>query len=244
MLKSFTMILFSLALLISFQASSNNDEKAVFQELVHAYTAVISQYADTMIVPPSLEASGYKKTDTTITLDYRLVPKGFQITGSKGTTQLTLDNEKQVFDGKMRKISPPDPKLLREAPDVKLVSFSSAAPAQTKNNQSSKVSEKLPSDAQVKLGAELYASKACIGCHTIDGTRMAGPTLKGLYKQMRVVNDGKKVQATDKYLREAIRNPNRLVNEGYPAGMMPAYGVNAISETELDAMVAFIKSLK
>ncbi len=244
MLKRPITIFFLFSLLVPYQASSSSDEKAVFQEMVRAYTMVVTQYADSLILAPTLEAAGYKKTDTTIKLEYRLIPPGFQITGSKGPTQFTLDNEKQVFDGKMRKISAPDPKALREAPDVKLISLNSAAPSQLNNARDTKASAKAPDDAQVKMGASLYQSKACIGCHSIDGTRMVGPTLKGVFNQMRVVDGGKKIQATEEYLREAIRDPNRVINESYPVGVMPPYGSKALSDTELDALIAFIKSLK
>ena len=32
-----------------------------------------------------------------------------------------------------------------------------------------------------ELGAQLYQQQACIGCHTLDGTEIIGPTFAGLY---------------------------------------------------------------
>jgi cytochrome c oxidase subunit 2 len=86
---------------------------------------------------------------------------------------------------------------------------------------------------------KLYNSKACIVCHSMDGSKTIGPTFKGLYGSEVTLDGGKKVIADEKYLRESILEPNAKVRKGYPA-VMPK---PSLSEEEVNALIALIKSL-
>ena len=95
----------------------------------------------------------------------------------------------------------------------------------------------------MRLGEQLSTSKGCIACHTIDGNALVGPTYKGLYGKIEsVVTNGETRQITvdDEYIIRSIREPNADVVEGFQPLMPP----QDLSETELAAMIAYIKSLK
>jgi len=95
--------------------------------------------------------------------------------------------------------------------------------------------------AAVKRGRELYTSLGCNGCHSLDGTPSAGPTWQGLWGRQEELQDGTTVTVDENYLRESIRQPNAKLVRGYDA-IMPAF--TQLSDEDVDALIAFIKSLK
>ncbi len=92
----------------------------------------------------------------------------------------------------------------------------------------------------VAVGKALYQSKVCFTCHSVDGTRMVGPSLKGLWGIEEKMADGTTVLVDDAYLRESMLQPMVKVVEGYPPAMPP----QMLTEDELVALVAYIESLK
>lgn len=93
-------------------------------------------------------------------------------------------------------------------------------------------------------GKSLYATKACIGCHSLDGARLVGPSFKGLFNSMQKLDDGKSVKADENFIRESIINSNATIIEGYPRpSLMPAYA-GQLSDDEIAALIEFIKSIK
>jgi len=93
-----------------------------------------------------------------------------------------------------------------------------------------------------ELGAKLYQSKACVTCHSIDGTARIGPSYKGLYGSMTELVSGEKVKVDDNYIREHILTPTKRPVKGYPP-VMPSYQ-GQLSETDINGLIEFIKSLK
>lgn len=101
-------------------------------------------------------------------------------------------------------------------------------------------------DAKLPLterGEKIYRGK-CIACHSVDGTKGAGPSWKGLWgAQGHKMEDGSTVNVDENYLRESILNPNVKVAQGYPKGVMPLFQ-GALKEDEVTALIEFIKTLK
>ncbi len=90
-------------------------------------------------------------------------------------------------------------------------------------------------------GASLYASKACITCHSIDGKAGTGPTFLGLYGNQVKYQDGSTATADENYLRACILTPNLKVLAGYQPVMPTFQGV--LDDRQVDALIAYIKSL-
>ncbi|WP_072715365.1 cytochrome c oxidase subunit II [Rhodothermus profundi] len=98
----------------------------------------------------------------------------------------------------------------------------------------------IPEDMPLaELGARLYREKACFSCHSIDGSRLVGPTFKGLFGSTRTFEDGSTAVADENYLREAILQPGARVVQGYPNVMPASYA--SLSEREVAALIEFIK---
>lgn len=95
-----------------------------------------------------------------------------------------------------------------------------------------------------ELGKKLFAGR-CTACHSIDGTKSVGPTLKGIFgHQESVVVNGadQTIDVDENYLRESILNPSAKLVKGYPNSMTPFQG--QLSEKEVAGLIAFIKSLQ
>lgn len=87
-------------------------------------------------------------------------------------------------------------------------------------------------------GRQLAQSKACAGCHTIDGSPAVGPTWKGLFGKQEDLEGGGTVQVDDAFLREFIRNPQSRDIKGFPNVMPPI----PLTDEELEALVDYIKA--
>jgi cytochrome c oxidase subunit 2 len=90
-------------------------------------------------------------------------------------------------------------------------------------------------------GKALVAQNGCAGCHSIDGTKLTGPTWRGLFGSQVTLSDGSTVSADEAYLRESVLNPNAKVVEGFPAGIMPKFN---LTDTQINAIVAYLETLK
>ncbi len=74
-------------------------------------------------------------------------------------------------------------------------------------------------------GKALLQKHGCLGCHSLDGTPMVGPTFQGIGgRQVIVVTNGEtRTLTSDRaYLEKSILEPNAEIVEGYPPAM-PAY---------------------
>lgn len=93
------------------------------------------------------------------------------------------------------------------------------------------------------LGIQLFREKGCQACHSIDGTPLVGPTVKGLFgKTVTVITDGKERQvvADETYLRKSLLEPNADVVKGFPP-IMPA---QKMTDEELTEIINYLKELK
>ena len=56
--------------------------------------------------------------------------------------------------------------------------------------------------------------------------------------------DGTKVVADEKYLSDSITNPNNQIVNGFEANVMPGTFGQTLDATQLQAILAYIESLK
>ena len=96
--------------------------------------------------------------------------------------------------------------------------------------------------SMVEQGKQLTQSKGCIACHSVDGSKVLGPTFKGLYGSTVELSDGKSVSADENYLRESIEKPQAKIVKGF-SPVMPTFQ-GQVSEIEMNALIAYIKSVK
>lgn len=91
-------------------------------------------------------------------------------------------------------------------------------------------------------GSQQFLKYQCINCHT-GAAGSQGPPLEGLYGSVVTLRGGEQTGADDAYLFESIRNPKAKVVEGWEP-IMPAYNETDATDEEVNALVAYIKSLR
>jgi len=99
----------------------------------------------------------------------------------------------------------------------------------------------------MQKGEELMAQNGGFACHSRDGSKIVGPSFKGLYSSKRSVfnenNELNEITADDNYIKESIYNPNAEVVQGFNKGIMQSYK-ETISEDDLKQIIDFLKTLK
>ncbi len=93
-----------------------------------------------------------------------------------------------------------------------------------------------------ELGKDLYSKNGCAACHSIDGNTGVGPTFKGLFGKKETLQDGSVIDVDENYIRESIIEPQAEAVQGF-APVMPSFK-GIVNDEEIDALIAYIKSLK
>lgn len=93
----------------------------------------------------------------------------------------------------------------------------------------------------VQAGQMLFNTRGCTQCHTVDGSRLVGPTLKNLYGEQVPLSDGSTVLADDNYIRESLYDPAAKIVAGYQP-QMPSYKAS-MKDRDVMAIVAYLRSL-
>jgi cytochrome c oxidase subunit II len=98
----------------------------------------------------------------------------------------------------------------------------------------------LASGSLASSGQNIFQQLACITCHRSD-TQGRGPNLVGLFGKPVQLEDGRTVIADENYIRESILNPSAKIVSGFKP-IMPVFQ-GLVSEEQLNALIAYIKSL-
>lgn len=93
--------------------------------------------------------------------------------------------------------------------------------------------------ASAGYGEQLYKAKGCNACHTIDGSKLVGPSFKGIYGKKESTSAGE-VDVDDAYLKESMMTPMAKIVTGYPPAMPPL----PLDEIEVKALSLYIATLK
>ena len=84
----------------------------------------------------------------------------------------------------------------------------------------------------------------CAACHSLDGTRLTGPSFAGLAGSSRQVRASiaapiEGVRADRAYLRQSILEPNARLVDGYAPDVMPPIG-GMLSAQQLDQLIEYL----
>jgi cytochrome c oxidase subunit 2 len=94
-------------------------------------------------------------------------------------------------------------------------------------------------------GAELIEEYGCVGCHSLDGSRLVGPSFKGIFgRKATVATDGqeREIVIDEAYLRRSMLEPNADVVAGYPDIMPSQEGL--VTEQEIEDIINYLKTLQ
>lgn len=104
--------------------------------------------------------------------------------------------------------------------------------------------ENAGANLSAKRGEMLVKTKGgCIACHSFDGSRLVGPTFKGIFGRKEiVVADGQEMEITidEEYIRKSMLDPTAQVVKGFPAVMPPV----TLTPEEIEDVISYLKELK
>jgi cytochrome c oxidase subunit 2 len=98
-------------------------------------------------------------------------------------------------------------------------------------------------DTPEARGEQLYQTQGCIGCHSLDGTIVVGPSWLKLFSRQEELDDGTSVIADEDYIRHSILYPGDQIVKGFQ-NLMPANYEEILSEDDIEDLIAFIKTIK
>jgi cytochrome c oxidase subunit II len=94
-------------------------------------------------------------------------------------------------------------------------------------------------------GRRIMQNIGCFACHSLDGTRLIGPTFAGLWGSEKTVITGgtrRQIIVDEEYIHRSIFDPNADLVEGYGRGLMLSYK-GMLSEEDVDNIIEYLKTL-
>jgi cytochrome c oxidase subunit 2 len=96
-------------------------------------------------------------------------------------------------------------------------------------------------------GLTVMKQNACLTCHSLDGSKLIGPTFRGIYGKTETVitetGEEKTITVDDDYLVRSIYEPNAEIVKGYNKGLMISYE-NTIDQESVNQIIDYIKNLE
>lgn len=99
------------------------------------------------------------------------------------------------------------------------------------------------SDDPVEHGKSLLTLNGCQSCHSVDGSKGIGPTLKGIWGHEVTLTNGSTVTVDENYIRESILDPQAKIVKGYELVPMTSF-MGILDDKEIDSIIEYIKTLK
>ncbi|MDP2114826.1 MAG: cytochrome c oxidase subunit II [Bacteroidota bacterium] len=101
-------------------------------------------------------------------------------------------------------------------------------------------------DSPAANGKRIMKNIGCFACHTVDGSKLIGPSFKGVYgHDVTVITGGKErvVTIDDEYIKRSIYDPNADVVKGFNKGLMMPYE-GQLSDEDIVQITEYLKTLK
>lgn len=101
-------------------------------------------------------------------------------------------------------------------------------------------------DSPTATGKRIMQNIGCFACHSLDGSKLVGPSFKGVWGAEHTVVTGKetrKVTVDEEYIKKSIYDPNADVVEGYMKGLMVSYQ-GQLSEDDIKSIIEYLKTVK
>jgi cytochrome c oxidase subunit 2 len=97
------------------------------------------------------------------------------------------------------------------------------------------------------VGLQVMKKNACMTCHSLDGSKIVGPSFKALMGRSENVADAggntTTITADENYIKNSIFQPDLQIVEGYKKGMMISYK-DRINEEEIKEIIKYLETLK
>lgn len=121
-------------------------------------------------------------------------------------------------------------------PDAQFATWYNKAPPKTDSTAAAKPGS---------IGKTIIENKGCIACHSVDGSKLVGPSFKGIYGHKVIVTTaGKEREITvdDEYIARSIKDPAADIVKGFKEGQMVSYK-GQLTDEDIKQVIEYIKIL-
>jgi cytochrome c oxidase subunit II len=101
-------------------------------------------------------------------------------------------------------------------------------------------------ESSTATGRRIMQSIGCFACHSIDGSKLVGPSFKGIWGATHTVvtgRDERQVVVDEDYIRRSIYDPNADVVKGFNRGFMLTYE-GQLSDGDIANIIEYLKTLE
>ncbi len=101
-------------------------------------------------------------------------------------------------------------------------------------------------ESPTATGKRIMQNIGCFACHSLDGSKLVGPSFKGVWGTERTVKTGKEmrqVMADEEYIKSSIYDPNADLVDGFGKGLMLTYE-GQLSEEDIGNIIEYLKTVK
>ena len=94
-------------------------------------------------------------------------------------------------------------------------------------------------------GKRIMQNIGCFACHSIDGTKLVGPSFKGIWGATHTVTTGREkreILVDEEYIKRSIYDPNADVVDGFGKGLMLTYE-GQLSDDDIANIIEYLKTL-
>ena len=102
-----------------------------------------------------------------------------------------------------------------------------------------------PEASLADQGWEVLRRNGCNACHSVDGSKLVGPSYLGGWGGTRTVVTGREereISIDADYVKRSIYDPNADVVQGYNEGLMLSYE-GMVTEAEIELIIEYLKAL-
>lgn len=100
-------------------------------------------------------------------------------------------------------------------------------------------------ESPTATGKRIMQNIGCFACHSVDGSKLVGPSFKGVWGSSTTVVTGKEerqIIVDEEYIKRSIYDPNADVVEGFNKGLMLSYE-GQLSEGDIANIIEYLKTL-
>ena len=101
-------------------------------------------------------------------------------------------------------------------------------------------------ESPTATGRRIMQNIGCFACHSIDGSKLVGPSFKGVWGATHTVVTGREerqITVDEEYIRKSIYDPNADVVEGFGKGLMLSYE-GQLSEDDITNIIEYLKTVQ
>lgn len=95
----------------------------------------------------------------------------------------------------------------------------------------------------VEAGEYWYTSLGCNACHSVDGTKLVGPTFQNIWMREGKLTTGEDYVANADYIKKSIWKPDLEKSVGYENAVM-SNAFSSVPEEDIDNIIEWMKTLK